>query len=46
MTGLTETAVFLHDPWLASGPVEVTLTEFLAAWTEMDYLAAIISLAH
>ena len=41
--GLTETGVFLHDPWLLTGPVEVTRTEFLAAWTEMDYLAAIIS---
>jgi hypothetical protein len=43
MAGITETAVFLHDPWLISGPVEVTRTEFIAAWTEMDYLAAVIS---
>lgn len=43
LVGLTENAAFLHDPWLASGPTEVTLTEFMAAWTEMDYLAAIIS---
>ena len=43
LAGITETAIFLHDPWLAIGPVEVTLTEFLAAWTEMDYLAAIVA---
>lgn len=43
LVGLTETSAFLHDPWLASGPIEVTQTEFIAAWTEMDYLAAIVS---
>jgi ABC-type bacteriocin/lantibiotic exporter with double-glycine peptidase domain len=43
LVGMTEATVFLHDPWLASGPVEVTRTEFVAAWTEMDYLAALIS---
>jgi hypothetical protein len=43
LAGMTETAVFLHHPWHASGPVEVTRTEFIAAWTEMDYLAAIVA---
>jgi len=43
LVGLVEDAVFLHDPWLPSAPQQVTLTEFLAAWTEMDFLAAIIS---
>ena len=43
LVGLTDNAAFMHDPWLTYGPVEVTLTEFMAAWTEMDYLAAIIS---
>jgi ABC-type bacteriocin/lantibiotic exporter with double-glycine peptidase domain len=43
LAGLTETQVFLHDPWLPSGPVKITQTEFIAAWTEMDYLAAIIA---
>lgn len=43
LVGLTDNAAFMHDPWLTYGPVEVTLTEFMAAWTELDYLAAIIS---
>ncbi|MBE2233642.1 MAG: C39 family peptidase [Anaerolinea sp.] len=43
LTGIAETHVFLHDPWLPSGPVTVTRTEFIAAWTEMDYLAAMIT---
>jgi hypothetical protein len=43
LVGLTELNVLLHDPWLESGPIEVTRTEFIAAWTEMDYLAAIVS---
>lgn len=43
LVGLTDRSAYLLDPWLAFSPTEITLTEFMAAWTEMDYLAAIIS---
>lgn len=42
LVGLEETKAFLNDPWLSKGPQEVSLVEFMAAWTEMDYLAAMI----
>lgn len=43
LVGLSDRNAYLQDPWLDSGPVEVSLTEFMAAWTEMDHLAALIS---
>lgn len=42
LVGLDETSAFLNDPWLSSGPQVVSLVELMAAWTEMDYLAAMI----
>lgn len=43
LVGLSDHKAYLQDPWLEFGPVEVSLTEFMAAWTEMDHLAALIS---
>lgn len=43
LAGILEETVFLFDPYFPSGPREVTLTEFLAGWTEMDFLTAIVT---
>lgn len=42
LVGLDETQASLNDPWLNAGPQAVSMVEFMAAWTEMDYLAAMI----
>ncbi len=44
ITGLEESAVWLLDPDKDAVPVSVPLDEFMLAWSEMDYLCAIISL--
>ena len=42
LVGLDETSAFVNDPWLSSGPQAISLVEFMAAWAEVDYLAAMI----
>jgi ABC-type bacteriocin/lantibiotic exporter with double-glycine peptidase domain len=43
LTQIDPTKVKLHDPALPDGPTYLSKEEFLLAWSEFDYLAAIIS---
>jgi ABC-type bacteriocin/lantibiotic exporter with double-glycine peptidase domain len=42
LAGIENTAVYLHDPAMDSGPTIVDLEAFLLAWSEMAYYCATI----
>jgi predicted double-glycine peptidase len=43
LSNITSDEVFLHDPALPSGPNRLSRLEFLLAWDEFDYIAAVIA---
>ena len=44
LAGFTKDQVWLHDPALSDGPVQLSIDGFLLAWEEFDRRAAVISL--
>ncbi len=43
VVGFSEPGVFVHDPRLASGPTEISLSVFENAWKYADHLIAAIT---
>ena len=43
LAAIQDPEVWLHDPALTSGPTALSIDGFLAAWSEFDYLAAVVS---
>lgn len=42
IVGLEDQTVFIHDPGLGYGPIEVALGDFLLAWEGMDHRCAVM----
>ncbi len=40
--GFQDKKVFVHDPYFATGCIEIDASEFELAWLEQDYLYAVI----
>jgi hypothetical protein len=43
VVGVTESTVQVHDPELPDGPRPIPVPEFVAAWSELDFLTATVS---
>lgn len=43
VVGITDDAVIVNDPAFSDAPRSVSRTEFLAAWSELDFLTVIVT---
>lgn len=42
VVGCEDQQLYIHDPALAHGPIQIPLADFLLAWDEMDTRCAVI----
>ena len=41
--GYDDASLYVNDPYFDDAPIKVPLDEFMAAWTQTDYLLAVVN---